>query len=229
MVVLVHAFPPDAEVPVVQLSINALKPFAFHVDLGARLAPLRARGILVVGSGNVVHNLGRIDWSRPSSGFDWTRRFDDAAREMASSPEEVERLQGHEAFGRAVSTPDHFIPLLYLAGLASAGGAGAEVLVDGYAMGSLSMTSYTLGTHCDLRPGEMAGSPGVAAPPRRRDQHLSWRPPRAQAPNHSRQASRPRSSMSWRRRRSQRSRVSFNPISRAGRPSRSWSRSPLST
>ncbi len=159
MVVLVHAFPPDAEVPVVQLSINALKPFAFHVDLGARLAPLRARGILVVGSGNVVHNLGRIDWSRPSSGFDWTRRFDDAAREMASSPEEVERLQGHEAFGRAVSTPDHFIPLLYLAGLASAGGAGAEVLVDGYAMGSLSMTSYTLGTHCDLRPGEMAGSP----------------------------------------------------------------------
>ncbi len=114
----------------VQLSINALKPSAFHVDLGARLAPLRARGILVVGSGNVVHNLGRIDWSRPSSGFDWTRRFDDAAREMASSPEEVERLQGQEAFGRAVSTPDHFIPLLYLAGLASAGGAGAEVLVE---------------------------------------------------------------------------------------------------
>ncbi len=157
--VLVHAFP-DADIPVVQLSINALKPFSYHVDLGARLAPLRDQGVLIVGSGNVVHNLGCIDWAQPDSGFDWTRRFDDAAREtMAAAPEDVERLAHHDAFARAAPTPDHFIPLLYLAGLASAAEGAAEVLVDGYAMGSLSMTSFSLGADCPVEGGETDGSP----------------------------------------------------------------------
>src|SRR4051812_2219222 len=79
--VLVHAFP-DADIPVVQLSINATKRFDDHVALGAQLAPLRERGVLVVASGNVVHNLGAIDWSQPDAGFDWNRRFDDAAADV---------------------------------------------------------------------------------------------------------------------------------------------------
>jgi 4,5-DOPA dioxygenase extradiol len=142
--VMVHMFP-EADIPVVQLSIDATKPFEFHVELGARLHQLRDRGVLIVGSGNVVHNLRRIQWEQPDAGFDWARRFDEAAVQlMTSSPGDIVALRDHDAFELAVPTSDHFIPLLYLAGLATAADRPAQVLVDGYAMGSLSMTSYTL-------------------------------------------------------------------------------------
>jgi 4,5-DOPA dioxygenase extradiol len=158
--VLVHAFP-DADIPVVQLSINATKPFEYHLDLGAKLAPLRERDVLIVASGNVVHNLRRIDWSQPETGYDWTRDFDDAAADiMTRAPAELLRLQSHDAFAMAAPTPDHFIPLLYLAGLASAASDTAHVLVDGYAMGSLSMVSYTLGCH-ELESDGQGGAPAL--------------------------------------------------------------------
>jgi 4,5-DOPA dioxygenase extradiol len=142
---LVHAFP-EADVPVVQLSIDAQKSVGDHLELGARLAPLRERGVLVLASGNVVHNLGRIDWGHPDAGFDWAQRFDEAAREvLQSEPGDIGRLVEHPDFALAAPTPEHFLPLVYLAGLAAAAGSRAEVLVDGCAMGSLSMTSYGLG------------------------------------------------------------------------------------
>src|SRR4051812_29191328 len=156
--VLVHAFP-KADIPVVQLSINATKPFDFHVDLGSRLAPLRASGVLIVGSGNVVHNLRRIEWSQPDRGFDWTQRFDDdVAGIMTTAPADLAGVEAHDDFAMAAPTPDHFIPLLYLAGLAAAADDTAHVLVDGYAMGSLSMTCYTLGCH-ELSPEGGGGAP----------------------------------------------------------------------
>jgi len=143
--VLVHAFP-GADIPVVQLSIDATRPFEYHLELGARLAPLRERGVLVVASGNVVHNLRRVDWHQPDGGFDWARRFDEAAKDiMTGAPGDILQLRQHPDFAPAVPTPDHFIPLLYLAGLAAAAGTPADVLIEGYALGSLSMTAYTLG------------------------------------------------------------------------------------
>jgi 4,5-DOPA dioxygenase extradiol len=142
--VLTHLYP-RADVPVVELAINALEPLEYHLEIGARLAPLRERGLLIVASGNVVHNLRLLDWAQAEAGFDWARRFDEAARTvMSEDPGDVLRLREHPDYPLAVPTPDHFIPLVYLAGLAAAGGsAKPEVLVEGYAMGSLSMTCYT--------------------------------------------------------------------------------------
>jgi len=143
--VLAHLFP-DADVPVVQLSVNAAQPARYHLALGARLAPLRDEGVLVLASGNVVHNLGQADFAHPGSGTDWARRFDDDVRsKMTSEPEAVVAMDDHPDYALAVPTPDHYHPLLYLAGLARAAGTPAEVLVEGYAYGSLSMTAYTLG------------------------------------------------------------------------------------
>jgi 4,5-DOPA dioxygenase extradiol len=156
--VLVHAFP-KADVPVLQLSINALQPFDYHLQLGARLAPLRERGVLIVASGNVVHNLRRIDWHQPDAAFDWNRRFDAAVKRiMTAAPGELAGIQKHADYAPAAPTPDHFIPLLYVAGLAHAAGTTADVLVEGYSMGSLSMTSYTLGIRCDAAGNETRGA-----------------------------------------------------------------------
>jgi 4,5-DOPA dioxygenase extradiol len=151
--VLVHAFP-DADVPVVQLSVNALEDADYHLRLGAALAPLREDGVLVIGSGNVVHDLAGASRAAPEAGFDWARRFDDAVRELVlTDPAAVARLDGHPDFRRAVPTPDHFLPLLYVAGLAGAAGTPAEVLVDGHAYGSVSMASYTVGLPADGAAG----------------------------------------------------------------------------
>jgi len=162
--VLVHAFP-KADIPVVQLSIHALKDFDFHFDLGARLAPLRERGMLIVGSGNVVHNLRALDWSQPDLAFDWARRFDEAARAvLIERPSETVELTRHRDFARSAPTPDHFIPLLYLAGLASAANHTVSVLVDGYAFGSLSMISYTLDANVPTERAESPASAGLPDP-----------------------------------------------------------------
>jgi 4,5-DOPA dioxygenase extradiol len=142
--VLCHAFP-HADVPVVQLSIDTEQGFDFHVELGARLAPLRDSGVLILGSGNVVHNLRAMNWQTPTAGFDWAQRFDDAARAILSErPSDVTKLREHADYTRAVPTPEHFIPLLYIAGLAAVSGATPRVLTEGCAFGSLSMTSYSV-------------------------------------------------------------------------------------
>lgn len=143
--VLVHAFP-DASIPVVQLAINANEPADYHLRLGAELAGLRERGVLVVASGNIVHNLRGMDPRLSDSGYDWAQRFDEAAAaRLLDSPAEVATLDAHRDYALAVPTPDHFIPFLYFAGIASASTDSVDTLVSGYTYGSLSMTAYTLG------------------------------------------------------------------------------------
>jgi 4,5-DOPA dioxygenase extradiol len=160
--VLAHAFP-DASIPVVQLSINADKGFDYHLDLGARLAALRADGVLILGSGNIVHNLGGIQWTMADDGFDWARRFDEAARDqMVGAPADFGSLARHRDFHAAVPTPDHFIPSLYFAGLATQTDTPVDILVEGYAYGSLSMTAYTLGVACESDAADERGAPSTA-------------------------------------------------------------------
>jgi 4,5-DOPA dioxygenase extradiol len=153
--VLVHMFP-AADIPVVQLSIDATRPPDWHLELGRKLAPLRRRGVLVLASGNVVHNLREIDWGRPDGAYEWAVRFNRHASEvMSERPQDAARLVEHRDFAASAPTPDHFLPLLYLAGLAAEEGAGADVLLpDTYAYGSLSMTCYAL---APLRPATDAG------------------------------------------------------------------------
>ena len=142
--VLVHMFP-KADVPVLQLSINAELPFDYHFNLGIQLHALREEGVLILGSGNVVHNLRLIDWNAPGQGTDWANRFDDDVRTlMTSDAAQLGHATSHDDYRLSVPTPDHFLPLAYIAGLSAAANAPTRTLVDGYEMGSLSMTAYEL-------------------------------------------------------------------------------------
>ncbi len=142
--VLVHMFP-LADVPVLQLSINAELPFDYHFNLGAKLHALREEGVLILGSGNVVHNLRLVDFNSPGQGTDWAHRFDDdIAAVMKSDAAQLGRASEHRDYRLAVPTPDHFLPLAYVAGLSAAANTPTTTLIDGYEMGSLSMTAYRL-------------------------------------------------------------------------------------
>lgn len=164
--VLAHLYP-QADIPVVQLSINALKPMAYHVELGAKLAALQDSGIMILASGNVVHNLRRVQWDKPDAAFDWAVRFDDAvAAKLGEAPGDILQLMEHPDYDAAVPTPDHFIPMLYVAGMAAARGGKLDPLVRGYAMGSLSMTCYGLGADeltCTEEEGAATVPTGVPA------------------------------------------------------------------
>jgi 4,5-DOPA dioxygenase extradiol len=145
--VLRHVFP-KADVPVVQLSIDETEPPAFHYELGRRLGPLRDEGVLVVGSGNIVHNLHAYAWGRhPAQPFDWAVRFEQQVRRLLESGEhgplvDYESLGGDAVL--SVPTPDHYLPLLYVLGT-RAPGEPVGFPVDGIDGGSVSMLSIRLG------------------------------------------------------------------------------------
>ncbi|HEX6097244.1 MAG TPA: 4,5-DOPA dioxygenase extradiol [Thermoanaerobaculia bacterium] len=145
--VLVHVFP-DADVPVVQLSIDETQPASFHYDLGRKLAPLRDEGVLIVGSGNLVHNLHAYGWGRHvPEPYDWAVRFETSAREWMLAGDHAP-LIGYEHLGRdaalSAPTPDHYLPLLYVLGAQREGDA-VTFPVEGVDGGSVSMLSVQIG------------------------------------------------------------------------------------
>ena len=143
--VLCHVFP-DADIPVVQLSIDARLDPQEHVEIGKLLSPLRDEGVFIVGSGNVVHHLGRITWGREGFGEPWAIEFDNAVKDLAEGTnpgrviEVLERPDAH----LSVPTPEHFLPIAYIAGVAEASGTSLRTFVAGCEMGSLSMRSFVL-------------------------------------------------------------------------------------
>jgi 4,5-DOPA dioxygenase extradiol len=145
--VLVHVFP-EADVPIVQLSIDETQPAAFHFELGKRLAPLRDEGILIAGSGNLVHNLHTYAWGKHMpEPYDWAVRFETTAKELMVKGD-FEPLVNYDSLGRdallAIPTPDHYLPLLYVLGARKKDDA-VTFPIQGVDGGSISMLTVRLG------------------------------------------------------------------------------------
>jgi len=145
--VLCHVYP-EADVPVVQLSIDETKPAAFHFEIGQRLAPLREEGILIVGSGNLVHNLHTYAWGRHvPDPYDWAVRFEDRAKGLMLAGDNKPLIE-YESLGReallSIPTPDHYLPLLYVLG-ARLNSDNIAFPAEGVDGGSISMLSVQVG------------------------------------------------------------------------------------
>ena len=145
--VLIHLFP-RADIPVVQLAIDERQPTLFHYELGKRLAPLRKAGVLIVGSGNLVHNLPSYAWGRAGvDAFDWAVRFEKRVRELLRAGDDAP-LVAYEGLGRdallSIPTPDHYLPLLYNLGLRRKEDP-VTFPVEGVDGGSVSMLAVRFG------------------------------------------------------------------------------------
>ncbi len=144
--VLAHAFP-QADIPVVQLSIDNTQTARFHYELAKKLAPLREENVLIVGCGNVVHNLGEMQWRENSPAYDWALRFNAKVRACLSSHDHealIDYLNGDEDARMSVPTPEHYLPLLYVAAQQQTG-ESIFFPIDGIEHASISMLSLTLG------------------------------------------------------------------------------------
>ncbi|MDX6404076.1 MAG: dioxygenase extradiol [Blastocatellia bacterium] len=145
--VLCHVFP-HAETPVVQLSIDETKPPEFHYELGKHLSPLRDEGVLIIGSGNIVHNLHTYAWGRQEvEPFDWAERFENKARDFLRAGNDAP-LVHYESLGRdailSAPTPDHYLPLLYVIALRRKDET-VSFPVEGFDGGSISMLTVQIG------------------------------------------------------------------------------------
>lgn len=150
---VLHHLYPAADVPVFQLSIDYDKPAAFHHAVGRDLAALRDKGVLIIGSGNVVHNLratDRVEGTRPTASRPWAQAFDDAVKKALAARDDMalvsyQRLAG-DAAATAVQTPDHYYPFLYALGASDSRSEKAVSVFEGFQAGTLSMRCVQFGT-----------------------------------------------------------------------------------
>jgi 4,5-DOPA dioxygenase extradiol len=137
---------PKADVPVVQLSLDHTRDMRFHYEMGQRLAALRDQGYLVIGSGNIVHNLRLVDFSA-DGGFDWAVEFDARASRLIQDGD-VEPLIAYTTLGRsaelAINSAEHYKPLLYVLGMRQKGDP-VSFFAEGMVAGSLSMRGVKVG------------------------------------------------------------------------------------
>jgi 4,5-DOPA dioxygenase extradiol len=144
--VLAHIYP-DADIPVVQLSIDGTQPADFHYELGRKLAPLRDQGVLLLASGNVVHNLRVIERREDAAAFPWATAFNTVVRERLLEHEHAALMNPislGESARLSIPTPEHYLPLLYAIG-AQRDDDAVKVLVDGIDLASISMLSVVIG------------------------------------------------------------------------------------
>jgi len=145
--VLAHVFP-QADIPVVQLSIDETQPPEYHYEIGKRLAPLRNEDVLILGSGNLVHNLHTYAWGKHGvEAFDWAVRFEKQVRELLLNGDHSP-LIAYETLGRdallSIPTPEHYLPLLYVIGVSSED-EQVSFPVEGVDGGSVSMLTVQFG------------------------------------------------------------------------------------
>ncbi len=145
--VLRHMYP-NADIPVVQLSMDGSQAARAHFEMGRKLAPLRDEGILILGSGNLIHNLHAYAWDQPlREAYDWAARFENRAKELMLAGDHTALIE-YEALGRdatlSIPTPEHYLPLLYVLGAAQPG-ESISFPVTGIEGGSVSMLAVQVG------------------------------------------------------------------------------------
>ncbi len=147
-VVLKRIFP-NADVPIIQMSLDYSKPAQFHYALAKELSILREKGILIIGSGNMVHNLGMLSWDNPYAagfGYDWALEASEQMKRFILNDEHQQlinyRSQGR-AFDLAIPTPEHYLPLLYILALKKEK-EGITFFNDKPVAGSITMTSLMI-------------------------------------------------------------------------------------
>jgi 4,5-DOPA dioxygenase extradiol len=137
---------PDADIPVIQLSLDYTKSPQWHYDLAKELSTLRSKGVLIVGSGNLVHNLGRINWSDPNGIYDWANEFNEKAKSLMLANDH-KSLINYSSLGKSASlsipSPEHYLPLLYILGLKESN-EEISFFNDKTIMGSITMTSVLI-------------------------------------------------------------------------------------
>jgi 4,5-DOPA dioxygenase extradiol len=143
---IVRRMYPKADIPVLQLSIDYTQKTSFHYELAKELSALRRKGVLIIGSGNMVHNLRMIDWHNPEGGFDWAIEMNDTFKRLITNRDHTSLIQ-YEALGTAaryaIPTPEHYLPLIYILGLQEKNET-ATFFNDKSVMGSLTMTSVKI-------------------------------------------------------------------------------------